>query len=770
MQLSGIRPWPIGHLGLPPTTLSLLKMRYRIIITVHYQEESDDEYESDEDEGPYWRTALHTAKHDNTFEDEEYEYEEEDEGCDDIYYQAYPAERTSTRISEARDKSSKLPMKPQPKPRFEGVFPPPRKNPVKPTQNTFNKPEIPKPRQLPPTPAPTPVPRPQPIQPKPKPVTIIPRPQYPVDARKPRITEDVEMRNAHPAPLKPSNIPCTLPRDPPPHVTGKENNDKVWGPARQSELSSQVNTKSVVSEILNTEIPLTLGKILGASKEISLDLQERLRLRNRPIETHHVATGTDTKPTSLTEGVLIKLQVKHEGTPLLAIIDTGSQLNIIRRDLAKAVIRMPIDLSRPVTMKDANGGTGVLKGYLEEVELMCGSVSTKCDLNVGDGLPFDLLLGRKWQRQNLVTIAEKRDGTYLEFRNPETDTVDCEVLVSPAMMTPCNNIGSYLEEAYTLAVGPVEKADQSEEKDVPDLLDPLGEITRLELQETIETAIISAREMSPDLDPPPSIENYSPLSKLGCNIILQLLDRYRPKWEIFNQRKWGKLPPIRQTRDTDIYNFLAEQEIERLQKESTEGTFEEAARDVLRFLQLALEDATQEATLFSVPKPSPNYYNAWIFHHYFSAYRHNLLSHTPLIKISDCQIVEFILEEFEKFPVPEPLTFEQAERQAVQLGIFRFLTSPQGQNFLSSKFVQNCVSPLKLKTENSTRDHWTFILLFWRFKWHWKGRGQLESASVMQITDFLTKQYMEYWQNGVGTDTDINVFSVQLPAILTPKN
>jgi len=59
-------------------------------------------------------------------------------------------------------------------------------------------------------------------------------------------------------------------------------------------------------------------------------------------------------------------------------------------------------------MKDANGGTGVLKGYLEEVELTCGAVSTKCDLHVGEGLPFDLLLGRKWQRRNLVTIAEKK--------------------------------------------------------------------------------------------------------------------------------------------------------------------------------------------------------------------------------------------------------------------------------------------------------------------------------------------------------------------------
>jgi hypothetical protein len=46
-----------------------------------------------------------------------------------------------------------------------------------------------------------------------------------------------------------------------------------------------------VTEILNTEIPLTVGKILGASKDISLDLQECLRPRNRSIEGHYVAAG-----------------------------------------------------------------------------------------------------------------------------------------------------------------------------------------------------------------------------------------------------------------------------------------------------------------------------------------------------------------------------------------------------------------------------------------------------------------------------------------------
>ena len=81
------------------------------------------------------------------------------------------------------------------------------------------------------------------------------------------------MRDA-PLPLRASNIPRTLPRDPPPHVTIKENPEKSRAPARQSELSSQVDTKSVVNGILKTEIQLTLGELLGASKEISLDLQE----------------------------------------------------------------------------------------------------------------------------------------------------------------------------------------------------------------------------------------------------------------------------------------------------------------------------------------------------------------------------------------------------------------------------------------------------------------------------------------------------------------
>jgi hypothetical protein len=127
---------------------------------VHYKEDSDDGYESEEDDGPYWKVALQTAQND--------QYYEEDEYNDDGYYaepiyKAYPAEWSSTHISEAREKAARLPNKPLPKQRFEGVFPPPLKKPARPTQNTPAKPVVP-------TPAPVPTPHPHCTSPPAQPI------------------------------------------------------------------------------------------------------------------------------------------------------------------------------------------------------------------------------------------------------------------------------------------------------------------------------------------------------------------------------------------------------------------------------------------------------------------------------------------------------------------------------------------------------------------------------------------------------------------------
>jgi len=53
--------------------------------------------------------------------------------------------------------------------------------------------------------------------------------------------------------------------------------EKLRSGSRQSEISSQIDRKAVLQEILNAEVTLPLGKILGTSKELSASLQEVIK-------------------------------------------------------------------------------------------------------------------------------------------------------------------------------------------------------------------------------------------------------------------------------------------------------------------------------------------------------------------------------------------------------------------------------------------------------------------------------------------------------------
>lgn len=55
-------------------------------------------------------------------------------------------------------------------------------------------------------------------------------------------------------------------------------------------------------------------------------------------------------------------------------------------------------------------------------------VRTCANFYIGEHVPFDMLLGRPWQKGNFVGIEEKHDGMYLTFKDPETIEV---VLVTP---------------------------------------------------------------------------------------------------------------------------------------------------------------------------------------------------------------------------------------------------------------------------------------------------------------------------------------------------
>ncbi|KAG1832633.1 hypothetical protein EV424DRAFT_1282041, partial [Suillus variegatus] len=80
-----------------------------------------------------------------------------------------------------------------------------------------------------------------------------------------------------------------------------------------------------------------------------------------------------------------------------AVIDTGSQLNIVSEHMYEKSIKLPINQSKILVPHDANGGKGLLKGLVSQVPISIGSVLTIAEIYVGEVVPFDILLGRPWQ-------------------------------------------------------------------------------------------------------------------------------------------------------------------------------------------------------------------------------------------------------------------------------------------------------------------------------------------------------------------------------------
>ena len=226
--------------------------------------------------------------------------------------------------------------------------------------------------------------------------------------------------------------------------TNEEAPDEIKNPdrrlPRRSAISEHVNVLGVLDQVLNAKVELAVGEIIGVSRELSGQLANAMRMKSaKPSETVGMAALASTFRAK-THGLLIKIMVECDGRPINAIIDTGSQLNIVSEKICKSLIRRPVDGQASTSMNDANGGKRKLSGKVDDVPLNFGTVQTRASLYVGAHVPFDLLLGRPWQRGNFVSIDEEEDGTYLVFKEPgeEPGTMvpKYRVLVTPDAIVP----------------------------------------------------------------------------------------------------------------------------------------------------------------------------------------------------------------------------------------------------------------------------------------------------------------------------------------------
>lgn len=200
---------------------------------------------------------------------------------------------------------------------------------------------------------------------------------------------------------------------------------------RQSELTAGISSGAVLEKVLSSSVTLELKELMAMSADLAKGVADKIKVKSfgfQPVGSVGLSEGFP----ALSRTPLIKTAVQINKLPVKAIVDTGSMLNVVSEQVWKDIIQLPIDFTQAMKMRDANGGESLLAGLVEEVPIMYGGIETRGHIYVSQepDLPFDLLLGRPWQRGNRVGIEEDEEGTHLIFRDPETKEPRFRVLVS----------------------------------------------------------------------------------------------------------------------------------------------------------------------------------------------------------------------------------------------------------------------------------------------------------------------------------------------------
>jgi Aspartyl protease len=256
--------------------------------------------------------------------------------------------------------------------------------------------------------------------------------------------------------------------------------------AMSSPLSQNTDAKVIVDRILATPFTLSVGEVIGSSKDISQQLQDLLRIRRQAIPYVKNVQGTPpaTSYMCLTSSPLITINLHCNGHPVKAVIDSGSTLNVVKASIARSIIKMPIDTSQTMHMRDANGGVSKLVGLIQNVPLFCGAAKTWTNLYVSpdNDSGFDLLLGRPWSHGNSVSIIEKESGTFVIFGADSDHPLEMHVMESRTGHTDTGTgllaihepDGSVEEEKASSVLHPSspDPAPSSVPSDIPEAPDP----------------------------------------------------------------------------------------------------------------------------------------------------------------------------------------------------------------------------------------------------------------------------------------------------------
>ena len=196
---------------------------------------------------------------------------------------------------------------------------------------------------------------------------------------------------------------------------------------------------ALVKEIMKTPLTIDLGTLVGIAPSVKRGLVSAVRdtsgspapaYQKRSAPTKGVDTsgrGHSGPPnaSALPKAVnltvarddLLKIQVYLGDAVATAIIDTGSQLNLIseKKFVESGLVRTE---ESTVSVTGATGGSNTCLGMIPEAEIYISAKKLAMmgpEIHVIEDPPFDVLLGRVWLTLNGVSIEERKEGTCLKL-------------------------------------------------------------------------------------------------------------------------------------------------------------------------------------------------------------------------------------------------------------------------------------------------------------------------------------------------------------------
>ena len=94
----------------------------------------------------------------------------------------------------------------------------------------------------------------------------------------------------------------------------------------------------------------------------------------------------------------------------MGLLDEGSEIVIVREDLCKE-LGLEVSKKRRMTMQTANGEKEEMQGCVEYLKLEIGGVKTYAHAFVVQIAPYQLLLGRPWQKGVKLGKIKQVDGS-----------------------------------------------------------------------------------------------------------------------------------------------------------------------------------------------------------------------------------------------------------------------------------------------------------------------------------------------------------------------